>query len=155
MLHHRLRSLRHQLPRQDGQSMIEFALLLPVLLTMLLGAFDVGRMYFSLIAIQNAAAEGALYAAIEPNCVDASECADPNNVEFRARSESPHGLIDLDRISIEVLPLDRSNLREGDSITVLVHYDYDILTPLISPLVEDGKLRLTARAVQNIIDLKE
>jgi len=151
------RSLRKQAPTERGQSLVEFALMLPVLLIMLMGTLDIGRMYFAYIAIQNAAGEGALYAAIHPDCVRASDgpqCADPNNAEFRAIHESPGGAVDWTRVTIEAEPADRSGLREGDPIAIQVRYQYDILTPVISPLVEDGKLGLTARAVQNVIDLE-
>ncbi|HJW84887.1 MAG TPA: TadE family protein [Anaerolineae bacterium] len=151
------RSLRKPAPTERGQSLVEFALMLPVLLTMLMGTLDIGRMYFAYIAIQNAAGEGALYAAIHPNCARASDgpqCADPNNAEFRAIHESPGGAVDWTRVTIEVEPADRSGLREGDPITIQVRYQYDILTPVISPLVTDGKLGLTARAVQNVLDLE-
>ncbi|HEY4691660.1 MAG TPA: TadE/TadG family type IV pilus assembly protein [Anaerolineae bacterium] len=143
---------------ETGQSLVEFALMLPFLLLMLMGTLDVGRLYFAYVAIQNAAGEGALYAAIHPNCIHASDgpdCADPNNAEYRARHESPAGGIDWRRTTVEVEPVDRSGLREGDPITLIVHYDYYILTPVISPLVKDGKLQLTARAVQNVIDLEK
>jgi len=153
---HRL--LRRRASDPSGQSIVEFALMMPVLLLMLMGALDVGRMYYTHLAIQNAAGEGALYAAIHPNCVHASdgpECADPDNAEFRARHESPSGLIDWRRITIDVEPADRSGLREGDPIAIIVRYRYDILTPVISPLAEDGKLSLVARAVQNVIDLEK
>src|SRR3972149_7691537 len=79
---------------ETGQSLVEFALMLPFLLLMLMGTLDVGRLYFAYVAIQNAAGEGALYAAIHPNCIHASDgpdCADPNNAEYRARHESPAG----------------------------------------------------------------
>ncbi len=143
---------------ERGQSLVEFALAMPMLLIMLLGTLDVGRMYFTFIAIQNAAGEGALYAAINPKCIHASdgpECADPNNAEYRAKHESPAGAVDWQRITIEIEPADRSGLREGDPIAIVVRYDYDILTPIVSPLFEDGRLRLTARAVQDVLDLKE
>ena len=132
--------------------------MLPVLLLMLLGAFDIGRMYFAFVAIQNAAGEGALYAAINPTCIHASdgaECADPNNAEYRAKQESPAGNVNWNRVTVEVSPTDTSTLHEGEPITIFIHYEYDILTPLISPLFTDGKLRLTARSVQNIINLEE
>jgi hypothetical protein len=151
--------LLHPRPSGErGQSLVEFALMMPVLLLMLMGTLDVGRMYFSFIAIQNAAGEGALYAAINPRCIhagDGPECADPNNAEYRAQHESPAGGVDWTRVTISVEPADTSALHEGDAITIIARYEYDILTPLISPLVHDGKLRLTARAVQNVIDKKE
>jgi hypothetical protein len=41
-----------------GQSMVEFALILPLLVLFLVGIFDLGRAFFSYIAITNAAREG-------------------------------------------------------------------------------------------------
>ena len=132
--------------------------MLPVLLIMLMGVLDIGRMYFAFVAIQNAAGEGALYAAINPKCIhatDGPECADPSNAEYRAKHESPSGQIDWTRITINVEPVDRSTLREGDPITIYVRYQYDILTPVIAAIVKDGKLTLTARAVQDVLDLEQ
>ncbi|HET7090925.1 MAG TPA: TadE/TadG family type IV pilus assembly protein [Anaerolineae bacterium] len=138
---------------ERGQSLLEFAIALPVLLILLLGVLDVGRMYFTFLAIQNAAGEGALFAAIKPKCIQPSDCPDPDNALYRATHESPAGLIDWQRVTIEAeLP---SPLIEGAPITITLHYEYDILTPLLSPLLPDGKLRLKARAVQNVIDWAE
>lgn len=155
MLTRRQRTPHSRPSGERGQSLLEFALMMPVLLLMLMGALDVGRMYFTFIAIQNAAGEGALYAAINPRCIHASDCPDPNNAEYRAKHESPSGLVDWGRIQISVEPADPTTLHEGEPITIIVRYDYDILTPLISPMVQDGKLQLTARAVQNVLDKKE
>jgi hypothetical protein len=148
----------HSNSPERGQSLLEFAFALPMLLILLLGVLDVGRMYFTFLAIQNAAGEGALYAAINPKCVqtsDGPECGDPNNALYRATHESPEGLVDWQRVTIEAEPADRSGLREGDPITIILHYEYDVLTPLLSPLLPDGKLRLRARAVQNVLDLQQ
>src|SRR5512147_1783808 len=89
---------------QRGQSMVEMALMMTILLVVLSAVLDLGRGFFSFIAIQNAAAEGALYAAINPRCrsADVAGCTDPNNVFFRARHESPEGLVDKERMTINV-----------------------------------------------------
>lgn len=47
--------------RSRGQSLIEFALVLPMLLVLILGAMDFGRMFYTKIVITNAAREGANY----------------------------------------------------------------------------------------------
>ncbi len=44
---------------RDGQSLVEFALVLPLLILIVAGMFDLGRAFFSLITITNAAREGA------------------------------------------------------------------------------------------------
>lgn len=48
---------------QRGQSLVEFALLLPLLLIILLGVVDFGRVYFAYVSVTNAARNGAEYAS--------------------------------------------------------------------------------------------
>ena len=45
-----------------GQALVEFALVIPVLMLILLACIDFGRIMFSYIQINNAAREGAAYA---------------------------------------------------------------------------------------------
>lgn len=45
--------------QQVGQSMVEFALILPLIVLVIAGIFDLGRAFFSSITITNAAREGA------------------------------------------------------------------------------------------------
>ncbi len=49
-----------------GQSLVEFALTLPILLLILVGVLDLGRLYFTYISLTNAAREGARYGAKYP-----------------------------------------------------------------------------------------
>ena len=49
--------------RSDGQAVVEFALIVPVMLLMLLLAIDFGRVFFSYVQVSNAAREAANYAA--------------------------------------------------------------------------------------------
>ncbi len=153
------RQARHHSER--GQSMVEMALMMTILLVTLSAVLDLGRGFFSFIAIQNAAAEGALYAAINPRCrsADVTGCADPNNVLFRARHESPEGLVDKQRMTVNVTCDDGTTcgsgaLIEGRPITVTVIYQFQMLGPL-SGAVPDGQLYFKAHAVQNILDVKE
>lgn len=44
-----------------GQAVLEFALLLPILLLLLIGTLEFGRLFFAKIVITNAAREGAYY----------------------------------------------------------------------------------------------
>ncbi len=45
--------------RGHGQSMVEFALILPLFVLFIVGIFELGRAFFAFIAISNAAREGA------------------------------------------------------------------------------------------------
>lgn len=53
-------SQRHE----SGQSLVEFALVLPILLALLCGIIDFGWLYYNQITLNNAAREGARYAVI-------------------------------------------------------------------------------------------
>ena len=61
----------HKLKKSEsGQALLEFALCLPLLLTILCGIIDFGWIYYNQISLNNAAREGARYAVIhyDPSC---------------------------------------------------------------------------------------
>lgn len=64
--------------RDRGQSLVEFALVLPILLLITLIALDFGRAFFAWVTVTNASRAGAAYAASHPNSWGASP--DPNIV---------------------------------------------------------------------------
>lgn len=51
----------------SAQALIEFALVLPILLLLVLGALDFGRMFFMKMALINAAREGANHLSFFPD----------------------------------------------------------------------------------------
>ena len=53
-----------------GQSLAEFAIVLPLLLIIGLGTVDFGRVFFAYISVTNAARNGAQYAASDPEHLD-------------------------------------------------------------------------------------
>ena len=116
---------------ERGQSLLELAILLPVLLLVLLGILDVGRLYMTLVAITDAAAEGASYAASHPT----------ETVEIQQRAaESSTALTTIDPLMVDVYY--ENPLSSGQPITVTVNYDYDLLTPVLSAIVPSGTLRV-------------
>lgn len=52
--------------KSRGQSLVELAVALPILLLLMLGTLDLGRMFFDYIEMRNAVREGAAYAARYP-----------------------------------------------------------------------------------------
>jgi hypothetical protein len=55
-----------QIKHHHGQSLIEFALVLPLFVLLIVGIFDLGRAFFAFIAISNAAREGARVYTFDP-----------------------------------------------------------------------------------------
>ena len=61
-------SLRRRTGDQDGQGLVEIALVLPVFLLILFGILDVGRAVYTNSTLSQAAREGARLAAAEASC---------------------------------------------------------------------------------------
>jgi Flp pilus assembly protein TadG len=56
-------------PREGGQALVELALILPLLLLLLVGALDLGRLFYTYIGVVDGAREGASYAMTHPTDV--------------------------------------------------------------------------------------
>lgn len=82
---------------ERGQSLVELALVVPVLLLLLGGAIDLGRVFYSQIAITDAAREGALWAVQHPGSwnqgcdTQAITPTNPDQVTCHAVGESTGG----------------------------------------------------------------
>lgn len=63
-----------------GQSLIEMALLLPLLLVLIIGALEFGRLFFTHIVITNAAREGAFYLSTHADDYDSGTGNAPKTV---------------------------------------------------------------------------
>ncbi|MBN2147627.1 MAG: pilus assembly protein [Anaerolineales bacterium] len=56
--------------REQGQSLVELAVSLVIILYLLAGAIDLGRAFFTYSALRDAAQEGAAYGSVYPDDVD-------------------------------------------------------------------------------------
>jgi Flp pilus assembly protein TadG len=65
-----------------GQSMIEFALLLPILVLIIFGVLELGRAFFAFIAISNAAREGARVYTFRPDVTTVGDIQAAVNAEI-------------------------------------------------------------------------
>ena len=64
-------------------------MVLPLLLLLLGGAIDLGRVFFARVAVESAARRASC-SVPQPACdVDRAGCADPGNVEWHIRNETP------------------------------------------------------------------
>jgi Flp pilus assembly protein TadG len=126
---------------QKGQSLVEMAIMMVVLLIILGGVLDLGRMYFTYLALQNAAGEGAAYGAINPEWEDNGDNADPDNITYRVQTESTGSLIDWSNTLVDVTV---PTIAGGSPLTVSVTYTYTVITPMIQVITgEEVRLRAT------------
>ena len=75
-----MRALFGRRQRTRAQSMVEFALVLPMLLLLIVGIIELGYALFVYVEVQNAAREGARAAAVRacPNLTDYQEIRKPD-----------------------------------------------------------------------------
>jgi Flp pilus assembly protein TadG len=128
---------------ERGQSLVELALSLTVILLLLSGAVDFSIAYFSFSAMQDAAQEGALYGSINP--------ADETGIITRVRSASsnPVDLANADLVDVVVsLPGDAC---EGNEVRVNVIYDYPVSMPFIGSIIGAQQIRLNASVTDTIL----
>ena len=97
-----MRALRHD-PRSvapsgrsadAGQSLVEFALVIPIFLTLLMGVLEFGFLYNNLLTVQFAAREGAS-AAAEAGGVDGADCSILNAVEHALTAPLDHTRVEF------------------------------------------------------------
>jgi Flp pilus assembly protein TadG len=125
--------------KTNGQSLAELALILPLLLLVVMGVFDLGRGVYYYSTIHNAAREGARFGA-----VDHCNTTGIKNAVLDKANVLSDDLIVGDPVKFYE---DSQPVR----IVVSVEYRFYPVTPLIGDLLgESGKILLESRARQLI-----
>lgn len=131
---------------ERGQSLVELAISLLVLLYLLSGAVEFGLAFFQFVQLRDAAQEGALYASLNP--------ADTAGIETRVRdaSSSP---IDLAATSgpnaVTVTQTFSGAKCEGNAVTITVSYDHKIFMPFIPQLLSVTTIPLHGSVTDTIL----
>ncbi len=107
---------------ERGQSTVEFALLVSILLIFIMAILDLGRGLYAYTAITAAAQEGVRYALIHPG--------DSAGVDAVVHSHA----VGLDPARLTSALFEP----QPDIVSVTVTYDFALITPLIGDLVGDG-----------------
>ena len=114
-----------------GQALVEFALILPLLVLILMGIIEFGRLWMTMITLSGAAREGARLAVVTAPDHDAVETA-ANNV--------------LDAAGLGPGTITISGPNAQNDVTVTVEITYTVITGSIIPGL-GGSLQLARSAV--------
>ena len=124
---------------QSGQSLVEFAISLTVILYLLVGAVEFGIALFQYVQLRDAAQEGAIYGAINPGTENAAAIQKAEaaiRAHVRAASTSPIDLSDPSVVPDENITIEVTGGRcEGEAITVGINFDHRVFLPFISDLI--------------------
>jgi hypothetical protein len=136
--------------RDNGQELVEFAIVFPVLLLLLLGVIGFGQIVYSYSAISNAAREGARYAVV-PGWDHQGQ------IWFNYSETCPGRNLIIQRVCDSALALDQGRLRVtlsepvwGTSVRVEVEYYGDYMTNVLLEALNRPGLSLRAAATMRL-----
>ncbi len=141
---------------QRGQSLMEFALSVSILILVFSGVIDLGRAFFTRITLESAISEGAHWMAAYPGCAlyggafgDASNvvnapptCVGTSSIIQRIRNESNLlAPINVKKVELRIppgSPVTRfDQIQPGHTLLVYIEYEMTVLTPVIKALFGD------------------
>lgn len=131
-----------------AQTLIEFVLVLPILLLLIFGAMDLGRMFYVKVALTNAAREGANYLAYHPDELVSGLVSGNFPNAFEAIEVEAESLgVDIDTTTeVNISAVCSHPMCTGDELEVQISKSYDLLLGnLLATLgLTNGPLTLTS-----------
>ena len=120
--------------KQKGQDLVEFALVLPLLLLIVVGVLDLGRAFFAAIAVANVAREGARHGIdLDWEEICETDCTyGEGQAETAALNEVQNTGLDITRLNVSA----ERGYRESDEhyqLVVDVTYDFELILNLVLP----------------------
>ncbi|HZD56536.1 MAG TPA: TadE/TadG family type IV pilus assembly protein [Anaerolineales bacterium] len=128
---------------ERGQSLMELAFSLMFLLVLLSGVVDLGRAFFTYMAMRDAAQEGALYGSINPSDIEIK-----NHVLYS--SDMMQNTLTADEITIEWS--DPASKCTGNAVTVSIDYpDFPLTMPFIGTFLGRQTVAISASVTDTIL----
>ncbi|WP_342432923.1 TadE/TadG family type IV pilus assembly protein [Neobacillus sp. FSL H8-0543] len=121
---------------QKGQSLVEFALVLPLLILLLFGIIDFGRIFHAYLTIDHTGREAARAASIGK---------DDTTIKNKAVNDAVGIGLTITDIGISPPTATRES---GNDVTITITYPITFLTPVIGSVV--GPITLTDTTVMRV-----
>ncbi|MHB8891143.1 MAG: TadE/TadG family type IV pilus assembly protein [Candidatus Limnocylindrales bacterium] len=142
--------------RSRGQALVELALVTPILLLLLLGAVDLGRLFYARITVTNAAREGAMMAADSPTSWSAGGvCSSSNKVMCAALRESNGSWVTVAAADVSLTCSPSCAKSYGTTVNVTVTGHFSLLTPLLWVFTGGQNVTFQESAVADVVILPE
>ncbi len=115
---------------EDGSTLIEFALVLTLLLTLTFGMIDLARYVYTVSVVRAAAQEGARAGVIDQ----------ATNADVQSAAEAK--IVALDMARVTVTP----SWPATDMVEVEVTYQFEWVTPFLAAAFQGGTVEINGRA---------
>ena len=111
---------------ERGAAAVEFAILLPLLLMLVLGTIEFGRAYNAQITLTNAARDGVRVMAI-------------NNDPTAAKKAAQNAAASISTIPVSNITLSTTTCSTGNQVTLTIKYTLSTITGIAGPFPMTGK----------------
>ena len=133
-------TLRNRIPAEHGQTAVEFALVAPFIVALLLLVVEFGVAFHNYVTLTDAARAGARKAIVarfgNGNFDDAKQAVKDSAGALDQSTLNRPGMIDIS---------DPDGMTPGSLVTVTVKYPYSIDVPLIGMTVSSGTITAVAK----------
>lgn len=130
-----------------GQSLVELAISLMIMLLLLLGAVEFSLALFQYVTIRDAAQEGAIYGSINPT--------DESGIQYRAVATASDVLpqLTINDVDVTIHGDDCEGTTSGspNSLTVTITFAHPITFPIVGPMIGSNTINLTASVTNTIL----
>ena len=140
-------------PKTRGQSLVEFALILPIMLLFVAAILDLGRVFYATVTLENSAREGAFQAAQTPESFDQGQPCDTatNMVTCRVQLEAKGSGVNIAASDIDMTCSPGSCAgAAGNTVRVDVTGTFTLITPLLSMFFGGQTIPMSASAIAQV-----
>ncbi|NLT20992.1 MAG: pilus assembly protein [Syntrophomonadaceae bacterium] len=109
--------------KQEGQAMVEMAMVLPILLLLFMGIFEVGRIMGAYMIISDLARDGVRHGVVGYSDQQIVELINNQRI-----------WLDADRMDIDINAI-TGERRRGEPLEVTVRYSLPLVAPFISAII--------------------
>lgn len=120
-----IRQIRRFMKNQKGQSIVELALVLPILLLLLFGIIEFGRVFNAYLIVTNASRDG-----VRQGVVGASDA----DIQYAVKNSVY--ILDQTKLTITIQPSETYR-KHGDELKIHVEYPVKLYAPIISNFTGD------------------
>lgn len=114
---------RRIISSKQGQSLVEMAIILPLLLLLVMGTIEFGRLFGSYLIMENLTRSATRYGVVGHT-----------DQEIRDLIADQNPFLRSDRLVISISPGEALRNR-GDPLTVSLEYTIDLVTPFMSDIL--------------------
>ncbi|MEW6066623.1 MAG: TadE family protein [Bacillota bacterium] len=111
---------------EKGQTLVELSLILPIVIILLMGTIEFGRIFFTYLTVTHASREAARATVIYTGKDDAF---------IKQKVQESASWLNAADLVVEVTPSSPASRTTGVSLTVSVKYPVQLYTPVLSDIM--------------------